>query len=122
MAAVDLIASCQDSIRQIGDEIADALVYLDAGTLEAFHFIGAFPLLLELGARAVCSLESTSPLDAAAVWNSSFAHPAKKIVVITSRLLSDAHRLVTQHTLIPHLDQMLSGSTRHYSFRTMRSF
>ncbi|XP_037429713.1 sec1 family domain-containing protein MIP3-like [Triticum dicoccoides] len=94
MVAVDLIASCQDSIRQIGDEIADALVYLDAGTLEAFQFIGAFPLLLELGARAVCSLESTSPLDAAAEWNSSFAHPARKIVVITSRLLSDAHRYI----------------------------
>ncbi|KAM3293528.1 hypothetical protein ACQJBY_036842 [Aegilops geniculata] len=167
MVAVDLIASCQDSIRQveslrefpfagsvlffgllvflsilrkIGDEIADALVYLDAGTLEAFQFIGAFPLLLELGARAVCSLESTSPLDAVrllwlsdcwvlglrlafaagvhvrlagichvdnikdavflyainkvAEWNSSFAHPARKIVVITSRLLSDAHRYI----------------------------
>jgi hypothetical protein len=49
---------------QIGDEITDALVYLDAGTLEAFQLVGAFPLLLELGARAVCSLESTSPLDA----------------------------------------------------------
>jgi hypothetical protein len=49
---------------QIGDEIADALVYLDAGTLEAFQFIGAFPLLLELGARAICSLENASPLDA----------------------------------------------------------
>lgn len=94
MVAVDLIASCQDSIRQIGDEIADALVYLDAGTLEAFQFIGAFPLLLELRARAVCSLESTSPLDAAAEWNSSFAHPARKIVFITSRLLSDAHRYI----------------------------
>jgi len=49
---------------QIGDEIADAIVYVDAGTLEAFQFIGAFPLLLELGARAVCSLENASPLDA----------------------------------------------------------
>ncbi|KAM0868690.1 hypothetical protein ACQ4PT_041158 [Festuca glaucescens] len=94
MVAVDLIASCLDSIRQIGDEITDALVYLDAGTLEAFQFVGAFPLLLELGARAVCSLESTSPLDAAAEWNSSFAHPARKIVIITSRLLSDAHRYI----------------------------
>jgi len=96
MVAVDLIASCLDSIRQIGDEITDALVYLDAGTLEAFQFIGAFPLLLELGARAVCSLESTSPLDAAAEWNSSFSHPARKIVVITSRLLSDAHRYIVR--------------------------
>uniref|UniRef100_A0A0E0MCW0 Sec1 family domain-containing protein MIP3 n=1 Tax=Oryza punctata TaxID=4537 RepID=A0A0E0MCW0_ORYPU len=94
MGSVDLIAACLDSIRQIGDEIADALVYLDAGTLEAFQFIGAFPLLLELGARAICSLENASPLDAAADWHSSFAHPARKIVVITSRLLSDAHRYI----------------------------
>jgi hypothetical protein len=43
---------------QIGDEIADAIVYVDASTLEAF------PLLLELGARAVCSLEIASPRDA----------------------------------------------------------
>ena len=39
-------------------------MYVDAGTLEAFQFIGAFPLLLEVGARAVCSLENASPLDA----------------------------------------------------------
>jgi hypothetical protein len=44
--------------------IADSIVYIDAGTLEAFQFIGGFPLLLELGARAVCSLENASPLDA----------------------------------------------------------
>jgi hypothetical protein len=49
---------------QIGDEIADSIVYMDAGTLEAFQFIGGFPLLLELGAHAVCSLENASPLDA----------------------------------------------------------
>uniref|UniRef100_A0A0E0F2X7 Sec1 family domain-containing protein MIP3 n=1 Tax=Oryza meridionalis TaxID=40149 RepID=A0A0E0F2X7_9ORYZ len=106
MGSVDLIAACLDSIRQIGDEIADALVYLDAGTLEAFQFIGAFPLLLELGARAICSLENASPLDAAAEWHSSFAHPARKIVVITSRLLSDAHRYILRclgnHGTISH--------------------
>lgn len=114
MVAVDLIASCLDSIRQIGDEIADALVYLDAGTLEAFQFTGAFPLLLELGARAVCSLESASPLDAAAEWHSSFVHPARKIVVITSRLLSDAHRYILRclgnHGTVSHCTVLTSIS------------
>ncbi|CAL4989383.1 unnamed protein product [Urochloa decumbens] len=94
MGSVDLIAACLDSIRQIGDEIADTIVYVDAGTLEAFQFIGAFPLLLELGARAVCSLENASPLDAVADWHSKFSHPVRKIVVLTSRLLSDAHRYI----------------------------
>ncbi|KAG2639863.1 hypothetical protein PVAP13_2KG048500 [Panicum virgatum] len=94
MGSVDLIASCRDSICQIGDEIADAIVYVDAGTLEAFQFIGAFPLLLELGARAVCSLENASPLDAVADWHSTFSHPVRKILVLTSRLLSDAHRYI----------------------------
>ncbi|KAL6658404.1 hypothetical protein ACP70R_003990 [Stipagrostis hirtigluma subsp. patula] len=94
MGSVDLIAACLDSIRQIGDEIKDSILYIDAGTLEAFQFIGVFPLLLELGARAVCSLENASPLDAAADWHSSFLHPAKKIVVFTSHLLSDAHRYI----------------------------
>ncbi|TKV99488.1 hypothetical protein SEVIR_8G047800v4 [Setaria viridis] len=94
MGSVDLIAACLDSIRQIGDEIVDAIVYVDAGTLEAFQFIGAFSLLLELGARAVCSLESASPLDAVSDWHSKFSHPVRKIVVLTSRLLSDAHRYI----------------------------
>ncbi|TVU04188.1 hypothetical protein EJB05_50213 [Eragrostis curvula] len=106
MGSVDLIASCQDSIRQIGDEISESIMYIDAGTLEAFQFIGAFPLLLELGARAVCSLENASPLDAAADWNSSFLYPASKIVVITSCLLSDAHRYILRclgnHVSVSH--------------------
>lgn len=48
---------------QISDQVAEAILYLDAGCLEAFQFVGAFPLLLELGVRAVCSLENMSPLD-----------------------------------------------------------
>jgi hypothetical protein len=54
---------------QVGDDISDSIVYIDAGTLEAFQLIGAFPLLLELGARAVCSLENVSPLDAVRFWH-----------------------------------------------------
>ncbi|KAK3119510.1 hypothetical protein QOZ80_9AG0671570 [Eleusine coracana subsp. coracana] len=106
MGSVDLIASCLVAIRQVGDEISGSIVYIDAGTLEAFQFIGAFPLLLELGARAVCSLENSSPLDAAADWTSNFSHPARKIVVITSCLLSDAHRYILRclgnHGAISH--------------------
>lgn len=94
MTSVDLITSCLDSIRQISDEVADSILYLDAGCLEAFQFIGAFPLLLELGVRAVCSLENMSPLDITAGWNSTSMDFARKMVIITSCLLSDAHRYI----------------------------
>ncbi|KAL3509125.1 hypothetical protein ACH5RR_028526 [Cinchona calisaya] len=90
---VDVIKCCFDSIRQMSDDIKDAIVYLDAGCTESFQFLGAFPLLLELGARAVCSLERTSPIDEVVSWQSN-PEPAEKVVVITSRLLSDAHRYV----------------------------
>ncbi|KAK9284239.1 hypothetical protein L1049_023408 [Liquidambar formosana] len=93
MALVDVIKPCLDSISQISDHIEDAILYLDAGCTESFKFLGAFPLLLELGVRAVCSLENMCSLDMVVDWNSNF-DPAKKIVVITSRLLSDAHRYI----------------------------
>lgn len=48
---------------QISVDIKDAIVYLDAGSSESFQFLGAFPLFLELGARAVFSLENMSALD-----------------------------------------------------------
>lgn len=38
-------------------------MYLDAGSTESFQFLGAYPLFLELGALAVCSLENMTPLD-----------------------------------------------------------
>lgn len=101
MASIDLIRACLDSIRQISDQIVDAAVYLDAGSLEAFQFIGAFPVLLELGARSVCSLENMSSLDIIMDWNSTCTGPARKMVVITSRLLSDAHRYIL-HCLGTH--------------------
>ncbi|KAL0399713.1 UNVERIFIED_CONTAM: Sec1 family domain-containing protein MIP3 [Sesamum radiatum] len=93
MATVNVIKSCLDSIRQISENIKDAIVYLDAGSTESFQFLGAFPLFLELGARAVCSLENMSALDKVVDWNTN-SDPARKIVVITSRLLSDAHRYI----------------------------
>ncbi|XP_020245679.1 sec1 family domain-containing protein MIP3 isoform X2 [Asparagus officinalis] len=101
MASIDLIRSCLDSIRQISEEIKDAVVYLDAGCLEAFQFIGAFPLLLELGVHSVCSLENMSALDTTVGWKSTCSGPARKMVVITSCLLSDAHRYIL-HCLGTH--------------------
>ncbi|PHU04030.1 Sec1 family domain-containing protein MIP3 [Capsicum chinense] len=93
MATVDVIKCCMDSIRQMSDEIRDAIIYLDSGCTESFEYLGAFSLFLELGAHAICSLEKISPLDKVVDWNST-SGPAKKIVVITSRLLSDAHRYI----------------------------
>jgi len=48
---------------QISKHIQDATVYLDAGSTESFQFLGAYPVLLELGARAICSLENMCALD-----------------------------------------------------------
>ncbi|CAJ2645790.1 unnamed protein product [Trifolium pratense] len=105
MASVDLIKSCIDSIRQISEHIEGGIVYLDAGVTESFQFIGAYSVLLELGARAVCSLENMSVLDTVGDWNSN-SDPARKFVVITSRLLSDAHRYIlrclTSHQVVRH--------------------
>ncbi|CAL5403823.1 unnamed protein product [Camellia sinensis] len=106
MAMVDVIICCLDSIRQISEHIESATVYLDAGCTESFEFLGAYPLLLELGAHAVCSLENMSSLDMVSKtseeelptgcvvdWNSN-SDPSRKVVVFTSRLLSDAHRYI----------------------------
>ncbi|OAY84688.1 Sec1 family domain-containing protein MIP3 [Ananas comosus] len=104
MGSVDLITSSLNSIREISDHIAGAILYVDAGCLEAFQLIGAFPLLLELGARAISSLENLSPLDAIVDWNNSLAEPATKIIahsaLIDSPLGPDAfheyHSLLLQ--------------------------
>uniref|UniRef100_A0A2P2M7Z0 Sec1 family domain-containing protein MIP3 n=1 Tax=Rhizophora mucronata TaxID=61149 RepID=A0A2P2M7Z0_RHIMU len=93
MAPIDITKSCLDSITQLSEHIEGAVLYLDSGCTESFQFVGAFPLLLDLGVQAVCSLENMSPLDSAVNWNSA-SDAAKKIVVITSHLLSDAHRYI----------------------------
>ncbi|XP_038689768.1 sec1 family domain-containing protein MIP3 isoform X2 [Tripterygium wilfordii] len=93
MASVDVTKVFLDSISQISNHIEDSILYLDVGCTESFQFVGAFPLLLELGARAVCSLENMTSLDAVVDWNSRL-DPPTKILVITSRLLSDAHRYI----------------------------
>ncbi|CAH9126948.1 unnamed protein product [Cuscuta epithymum] len=93
MSMVDVIKCCLDSISQISDDIKDAIVYLDAGSTESFQLLGAFSLLYELGAYSICSLEKSSPLDEVADGTSN-ADSEKKIVIITTRLLSDAHRYI----------------------------
>lgn len=95
MALLDVTKSCIDSIKQISEHIKDAILYLDSGCTESFQLIGAFPVLLELGVRAVCSLENMSPLDSVVDWNSNI-DPIRKMVVMTSRLLSDAHRYIVR--------------------------
>lgn len=52
---------------QISEHIKDAILYLDSGCTESFQLIGAFPVLLELGVRAVCCLENMSPLDSVSI-------------------------------------------------------
>lgn len=93
MALIDIIKSGLDSISQISEHLEGSVLYLDAGCTESFQFLGAFSLLLELGVRAVCSLENMSYLDKVVDWNANF-DPVRKIVIITSRLLSDAHRYI----------------------------
>ncbi|GMH12128.1 hypothetical protein Nepgr_013969 [Nepenthes gracilis] len=93
MSVIDIVKSCLDSIQQIAEHLEGAIVYLDSGCTESFQYLGAFPLLLEYGVRAVCSLENMCPLDMVVDWNAS-PDPAKKILVITSRLLSDTHRYI----------------------------
>ncbi|GLT49767.1 hypothetical protein SLA2020_233010 [Shorea laevis] len=93
MALIDVTKCCLDSITQISEHIEDATLYLDAGCSESFQFMGAFPMLLDLGVRAVCSLENMCSLDLAVDWNAN-SNSARKIAIMTSRLLSDAHRYV----------------------------
>ncbi|XP_062007791.1 sec1 family domain-containing protein MIP3 [Rosa rugosa] len=93
MALVDVTKSCLDSISQISEQIEGSVLYLDAGSTESFQYIGAFPLLLNHGVRAICSLENMSSLDAVVDWNAN-SDPDRKVVVVTTRLLSDAHRYI----------------------------
>lgn len=93
MALVDVAKCCLDSLSGISEHIKDATLYIDGGCTESFQYLGAFPLLLSLGARTVCSLENMSPLDRVADWNSKL-RPGRDITIMTSRLLSDAHRYI----------------------------
>ncbi|KAJ4846108.1 hypothetical protein Tsubulata_015360 [Turnera subulata] len=52
----------------VSEYIEGAIVYLDSGCTESFQFLGAFPTLLELGAKAVCCLENLGSLDTVSTW------------------------------------------------------
>nr|XP_043610440.1 sec1 family domain-containing protein MIP3 [Erigeron canadensis] len=93
MGSVNVINCCLDSITQISDQLKGAIIYLDAGSTQSFKFLGAFPLLLDLGVIGVCSLENMSSLHTAINWNRKIADPIK-VVFFTCRLLSDAHRYI----------------------------
>ncbi|KAI7731505.1 hypothetical protein M8C21_012491 [Ambrosia artemisiifolia] len=93
MAFVNVINCCLDSITEISEELKDAIVYVDSGCAESFKFLGAFPVLLEMGALAVCSLESMSTLDSAIDWNQK-SDLQTKVVFFTCRLLTDSHRYI----------------------------
>ncbi|KAG6552592.1 hypothetical protein Mapa_005792 [Marchantia paleacea] len=88
---LDLIQECQKCIGLVGEDVEDGILYMDAGAGEAFHFNGGLPSLLELGARAICSLENASPLDAAVSWRGPDQETVEKIIMLTSKLLTDSH-------------------------------
>lgn len=93
MALVNVINCCLDSIKELSEELKGAVVYLDAGCTESFKFLGAFPVLLEIGVLAVCSLENMSSLDMAIDWNQK-SDDLTRVVFFTCRLLSDSHRYI----------------------------
>ncbi|KAL3692631.1 hypothetical protein R1sor_006282 [Riccia sorocarpa] len=88
---VDLIQEAQRAIGLLAEDVEDGLFYMDDGAGESFHFSGGLPTLLELGARAICSLENASVLDAAVSWRGPSQDPVQKIVILTSKLLTDSH-------------------------------
>lgn len=88
---VDLVRECQRCLAQVADEVEGGLLYVDEGAGESLHYMGGLPFVLQLGIRAICSLENASPLDAAVAWQGG---RLLKVVVLTARLLSDAHRYV----------------------------
>ncbi|KAK3007986.1 hypothetical protein RJ639_013762 [Escallonia herrerae] len=68
MALCNVIDAPIQSDKSISEEVEGAIVYLDAGCTESFQFLGAFPLLLELGAHAFCSLENMSCFNRTRIW------------------------------------------------------
>ncbi|CAM6109519.1 unnamed protein product [Calypogeia fissa] len=89
---LDLIQECQRCLALVQEDVEDGILYMDAGAGEAFHFNGGLPSMLELGARAICSLEQASPFDAAVSWRGTELEPVEKIVILTSRLLTESHQ------------------------------
>ncbi|XP_024518035.1 sec1 family domain-containing protein MIP3 [Selaginella moellendorffii] len=103
--AIDLVKAGQQCLGEEAENLQGALVYLDDGALEAFHFLGGLPFLLQLGARGVCQLENASACDETVVWN-GVVEELSRIVIVTSQLLSDSHcyvlRCIRTHAKIHH--------------------
>ncbi|MCO5598439.1 hypothetical protein L7F22_052534 [Adiantum nelumboides] len=102
MAGINLRKACLDSFAQIaGEDAKDALVYMDAGAGEAFHFLGGLSALLPFGPRAVCSLENASAKDAEVLLCPVANDAVEKVLVITTHLLSYMHQYI-HHCLQAH--------------------
>lgn len=69
---------------QISEHIEGATVYLDAGCTESFQILGAYPLLLELGVHAVCSLEDMSHLDMVLIGYTIYTYMHKCIYICSA--------------------------------------
>eukprot|EP00854_Cymbomonas_tetramitiformis_P000546 gene546-938_t len=95
---VDLLEEARRPFVEVAVDLADALIYLDAGAGEAAHFTLGLRFFFGLGAARVCSLECASADDAALVDASS---SGLKIVVFITRCLNELHgeilRVVSSH-------------------------
>ncbi|KAI5065162.1 hypothetical protein GOP47_0019857 [Adiantum capillus-veneris] len=102
MASINLHKACLDSFAQLaGEDVKDALVYMDAGAGQAFHFLGGLSALLPFGPRAVCSLENASAKDAEVLLGPAANDAVEKVLVITTHLLSHVHQYI-HHCLQAH--------------------
>lgn len=102
MAGINLRRACLDSFEQLaGEDVKDALVYMDAGAGEAFHFLGGLSSLLAFGPRAVCSLENVSAKDAEVQLCPVANNVVEKVLVVTTHLLSYVHQYI-HHCLQAH--------------------
>lgn len=102
MDALNLRAECRRAFTspEVANEVNGSLLYLDFGAGEVAHCSLGLPFLYSLGARAVFSLEDAS------LWDQGIAgeggSPVKKVVVITTRALSDSHRHILKLLLFLH--------------------
>ncbi|KAL9297750.1 hypothetical protein ACSQ67_023646 [Phaseolus vulgaris] len=81
------------SFFQISEHIQDSTVYLDAGSTESFQFLGAYPILLELGARAICSLENMCALDVVSAGFILDCCPCCLSMLSPSKVAEEIHHL-----------------------------
>lgn len=73
-----------------------ALLYVDEGAGEALHYIGGLPFVLQLGVRAVCSLENASALDAVSCNFQISLSPSNLISALSELLLGEGNYELVQ--------------------------